>query len=153
MLLSKTSEHALRGLIYLATQTPGKPSLGRDVAEHLGASVQYVTGILRRLAKRGVLISVKGKGGGFVLRPGAENMNILDMVEIVDGRQVMPHCVFSRKKCAKEMGCPIHCQWHQLKNQEMEIFRTQTIGSVARLCSMDILSRDPIGNGQQTASL
>lgn len=130
MMFSKTTEYALRGLIYLAAQTPGEPVLSRDVAKYLGTPNQCVAKIFRILAKRGLLESVKGRGGGFMLIPGAEKFNILDVVEAVEGHS-SPHCILGLKVCADETACPVHCQWAHLRLQEMDMLRKHTIGAMA----------------------
>ncbi len=138
MLFSKNSECALRAMIYIAAQNPGVPVLSRDVAEYLGMPIQCITKIMRGLAKRGFLESMKGRGGGFVLTQSADHFSILDIVEAVEGR-LSPHCILGLKVCSEETACPVHCQWDQLRLQEMEVLRQQSIGAVAqRLFTMPV---------------
>lgn len=131
MLLSRTSEYALQALIYLATQPVGKTMLSRDVSDHLGVPAQYLAKILQDLAKHGVLDSFKGRGGGFVLRPGAERLNILDIVEIMEGQRFGEGCVLGLKTCSDETACPVHQYWSPMKREVMEMLGKQTIGSMA----------------------
>ncbi len=132
MILSKTTEHALRGLIYIAAQRRGEPVLSRDIADYLGVPVQCITKIMRSLAKRGLLDSVKGRGGGFALIPPAESINILDVVEAIEGHPPFPHCILGLKVCADETACPLHSQWTDLRHQEMDLLRHQSIAEMAR---------------------
>ncbi|WP_291525380.1 Rrf2 family transcriptional regulator [Acidithiobacillus sp.] len=131
MLLSKTSEYALQALIYLAALPPREPVLSRDISDYLRVPAQYLAKILQDLAKRGVLDSFKGRGGGFVLRPGAEQMNILDIVEVVEGQPFGQGCVLGLKTCADETACPVHTQWKPLKAEVVGLLGRQTIGSMA----------------------
>lgn len=131
MLLSKTSEYALQALIYLAAQPAGEPVLSRDISDFLRVPAQYLAKILQDLAKRGVLDSFKGRGGGFILRPGAEQMNILDIVEVVEGQPFGQGCVLGLKACADETACPMHYHWKPLKTDVMGLLAQQTIGSMA----------------------
>ncbi len=131
MLLSKTSEYALQALIYLAAQPPGEPVLSREISEYLRVPGQYLAKILQELAKRGVLESYKGRGGGFVLRPGAEQMNILEVVEVVEGHPFGQECVLGLKACADETACPVHYSWKPIKAQVIDLLSRQTIGTMA----------------------
>ncbi|MDA8152182.1 RrF2 family transcriptional regulator [Acidithiobacillus ferrianus] len=132
MILSKASEYALRILVYLAAQPSGEPVLSRVISDCIGGgSVPCVNKVLRWLAKRGVLDSVKGKGGGFVLRPGAESLSIVDVIEIVEGRPVELRCVLGFNICAKETVCPVHSQWETIHNNEIGFLRGQTIGTMS----------------------
>jgi Rrf2 family iron-sulfur cluster assembly transcriptional regulator len=133
MILSKTSEYALRSLIYLAAQPSGRPVLSRDISAYIGGSVPCVTKVLRWLAKRGVLESVKGKGGGYVLRPGAESLNIIDVIEITEGRPMEQRCVLGLNICTKkETRCPVHSQWEAIRNNELGFLKGQTVGAISR---------------------
>ncbi|MHB1266772.1 MAG: RrF2 family transcriptional regulator [Acidithiobacillus ferriphilus] len=102
MLLSKTSEYALRSLIFLAAQPSGKPVLSRDISDYIGGAAPCVTKVLRWLVKRGILDSVKGKGGGYMLRQGSESLNIIEVIEIVEGRPMEQRCVLGLNICTKK---------------------------------------------------
>ncbi|PKY11603.1 Rrf2 family transcriptional regulator [Acidithiobacillus marinus] len=134
MVLGKATEQALRGLIYIAAQPRGEPVLSREIADYLGVPVQCITKLMRNLAKRGFLESVKGRGGGFVLLPAAETLNIIDVAEAVEGHPLSPHCVLGLKVCADETACPLHRQWSVLRRQEIDWLRTQTICEMAKMC-------------------
>jgi Rrf2 family protein len=137
MIWSKATEQALRGLIYLASQRRGEPVLSRQIADYLGVPVQCITKVMRSLAKRGLLASVKGRGGGFILLPAAEHLTIMDVVEAVEGHAALSlHCVLGLKVCADETACPLHRQWTDLRRQEMDWLRTQTIGEMAKMSSV-----------------
>ncbi|WP_312262754.1 Rrf2 family transcriptional regulator [Candidatus Igneacidithiobacillus taiwanensis] len=138
MLLSKTSEYALQALIYLATQPPGQLVLSGDIWEYLKdpddprvPPRQYLAKILQDLSKSGILESRKGRGGGFVLAPGAENRNILDVVEIVERKPLGQGCVLGLKKCEDATACPVHYAWKPLKAEVIELLSQQTIGGMA----------------------
>lgn len=131
MLLSRTSEYALQALIYLATQPEGQPKLSREVATYLGVPAQYLAKILQDLAKNDVLSSYKGRGGGFVMRPEALDMPIIDVLEFVEGRHFGEGCVLGLKKCSDKTACPVHYHWQPLKKQVMEMLGQHTIGSMA----------------------
>lgn len=131
MLLSRTSEYALQALIYLATQPPGQPVLSRDISSYLGVPAQYLAKILQDLAKHDVLTSFKGRGGGFVMRPEALGMSILQVLEIVEGSHFGEGCVLGLKKCSDSTACPVHYYWKPLKAEVMQMLSEHTIGSMA----------------------
>ena len=131
MMLSKTSEYALRSLIYLAAQPSGRPVLIREIADYIGGSAPCVTKVLRCLAKRGILYSVKGKGGGYMLRPGADALNIIDVIEIAEGHPLEIRCILGHD-CKNAIPCPLHPQWEAIKDREIGFLRGQTVGAISR---------------------
>ncbi|MHB1880924.1 MAG: RrF2 family transcriptional regulator [Acidithiobacillus sp.] len=133
MLLNGDTECAIRGMIYLAAQVPGDLIRGCDLAEYLDIPLQTLTNVLRKLVKRGVLYSVKGRGGGFSMYPGAEQMSFLEIIEIVDNRLARGDCILKMSACAQMEMCHHHCQWGQLINHEMEYLKRQTIGGISEL--------------------
>ena len=133
MLLNGDTACAIRGMIYLAAQVPGELVRGCDIAEYLDIPLQTLTNVLRRLVKRGVLYSVKGRGGGFSMYPGAEQMSFLEIIEIVDGRLTRRGCVLKMNACAQMEMCHNHCQWGRITNHEMEFLKRQTIGGMSEI--------------------
>ena len=65
-MLSQTSEHAIRAVLFLAQQH-GEPVSADRVAGALGAPANYLGKTLNMLARRGLLASSRGPAGGFRL--------------------------------------------------------------------------------------
>ena len=131
MLLSRTSEYALQALIYLATHGPGQLVLSREIAAYLSVPPQYLAKILQDMAKRGVVNSYKGRGGGFALRPEALSMPILEVLALVEGNDVFKGCLLGLKKCSDETACPVHHAWVPLKQQVLAMLAAHDIESMA----------------------
>ncbi len=131
MEMNKARMRAVRALIYLAAHPPGEPVGTRDIAGYLGESVQNVNRILREFVKRGLLDSVKGRGGGFVYNKSADSLNILEVIEIADGHPVKRCCILGLTVCAAETACPIHCQWEQIREEERSFLKKQNINQLA----------------------
>jgi Rrf2 family protein len=131
MLLSRTSEYALQALIYLAAQPPGKPVLNREVARYLGVPAPYLTKILKDLGKRGLVLSQKGRGGGYLAAPAVFGTSIREVVELVDGPAVFQGCLLGLKTCSDATACPVHHTWAPLKLRLLELLSHQTVGGMA----------------------
>ncbi|MGC9217500.1 RrF2 family transcriptional regulator [Acidithiobacillus sp.] len=132
MELNRSGTCALRSLIYLAQQPLGTPVLGRDVAAELGTSEQCVTRVLRALVKRKVLISIKGRGGGFALRPGAERLSLYEVLKLIgEDNEGRHQCVLDLRECDDEHPCPLHQQWRDLQQKELGFLQEQHIAELA----------------------
>ena len=70
MELTRKGEYAIRGILYLAQQPPGKVSLLSDIADATDAPQTFLAKIFQSFAKLGIVNSYRGTGGGFVLALG-----------------------------------------------------------------------------------
>ena len=71
-MLSRTSQYALRAILYLADQPVERSVRAIDVAENLDVPANYLSKILHTLARSGLLISERGPRGGFRLARDVE---------------------------------------------------------------------------------
>lgn len=132
MLWSRTCEYALQALLYIASQPEGEYVRGQDVAAYLqDVPTPYLMKILMDLAGKGILQSLKGRGGGFLLAPGIRESGLLEVVRRVDGESFGNACVLGLAKCADETACPAHHAWAPIKDKMLTLLHEQTIGVIA----------------------
>ena len=132
MILSRTSQYAIQSLIYIALQPSGVPVLNRVVAEYLGVPPPYLAKVMQTLGRGGLLLSFRGRQGGFCLREGCAKTNLMQIVTLVEGAGLTETCVLGLKVCADETGCPMHTQWKPIKAKIVELLETQTLDTLAR---------------------
>jgi Rrf2 family protein len=85
MRVSQRLDQALRVLAYLAQHETGDPVPAGVVAETLGLPRRSVEQQLNRLGRRGLVVSVRGAGGGFRLAGEASDLTVADVVRAVEG--------------------------------------------------------------------
>jgi Rrf2 family protein len=85
MILSRSSEYAIRAFLYLAKQEPGRLVMARQIAEDAGLPGHFLAKLLQQLARKGLVRSNKGPSGGFTLASDPKEINILSIVEAVEG--------------------------------------------------------------------
>lgn len=124
-MFSKNSECALRCLLFLAQQGVGVPILCRDIAHAVGVSEPCVASVLRILAKRNVLESLKGKGGGFALRPEAADLSAYDILLAVTTKpEQRTRCILGQQECGDAHPCPLHSAWTELQERQKELLQS-----------------------------
>ncbi|WP_158782823.1 Rrf2 family transcriptional regulator [Pantoea sp. BAV 3049] len=72
----------------------------REMAELQGVPYDYLAKIFTRLSRAGLVISSEGKGGGFRLARGSEQISVLDIVQAIDGPKAMFECREIRQRLA-----------------------------------------------------
>ena len=84
MKLSTKGRYAVMAMVDLAMFADERPvSLG-DIADRQEISVSYLEQLFAKLRRHGLVKSVRGAGGGYVLGHLPEEMRISDIVRAVD---------------------------------------------------------------------
>lgn len=85
MKLSKTSTQAALAVGYLASRCQDGPIQAKQVAGYLGVPTDSALKILQTLARRDVLQSRMGRGGGYSLSRSPEQTTLLEVIEAIEG--------------------------------------------------------------------
>lgn len=80
MRISTKGRYALQVLIDLAEQASVKPVSLRSIAERQNISEKYLEGIVARLGAAGMLLSIRGKYGGYKLAKDPKDYTILEIL-------------------------------------------------------------------------
>jgi Rrf2 family protein len=107
MLISRASQYAISGVLRLASLPPRQFCRVEDLVRGTSAPRHAVAKVLHALAKRRILDSVRGAGGGFRLSPDALDMTLLQIIEAVEG-PFESSVAMQRGLCASEQACPLH---------------------------------------------
>jgi len=74
MLLSRSSEYAVRAMTFLAMQPSGKLTGAKEIAEAENIPIPFLWKILQNLARRRLIRSFKGLRGGYELAMPADSI-------------------------------------------------------------------------------
>ncbi len=129
-MLSGTAEYALRAVVYIAQQRHGEPVRAAELADAVDVPRNYLGKILHELARAGVLISSRGKKGGFRLAMPAEQLPLLRIVSPFDRITETRRCLLGRPECSDSDPCPAHVKWKTASEEISRFFRSTTIADV-----------------------
>lgn len=101
MKLSTRGKYGVRAIFEIARQFGGGPLTIREIAERQRISTSYLEQILNRLGRAGILESVRGPGGGYLLARKPEEITIGDVVRVLEGPIALSHCL----EPGMEPGC------------------------------------------------
>ena len=116
MLISSKGRYALRLMIYIAAlgDAEGKIAL-REVADRERISQKYLEQLVRPLMKAGLLKSVRGKGGGYVLTRPPEQYTVGEILRLTEGSLAPVACLDGDcKGCSRSDECPTLDVWKNL---------------------------------------
>jgi Rrf2 family protein len=116
MLYSKTCEHAIRALAYVAGQPTGALVLVADIAESEDMPRAFTSKILRDLVRAGMLTSARGPGGGYALARDPGDIRLIDIKRIIDGSDHLDRCAVGLEMCSDYAPCPLHDEFKSLRD-------------------------------------
>ena len=119
MRLSTKGRYAVMAMVDLACRSEGKPVALADIAERQEISLSYLEQLFAKLRKGGLVKSVRGPGGGYMLAHGAEVTRISDIILAVDEPIRATRCQSgSPEGCrSNKSRCLTHDLWEELGHQ------------------------------------
>lgn len=100
-MLSQKARYALRALVELARVEPGVQLTASEIAERADAPRKFLEAILLEMSRRGLVVSRRGKFGGYVLARPPEMISFAEAIRVIDGPLALAPCVsrMAFRKC------------------------------------------------------
>ena len=119
MKLSTKGRYAVMAMVDLAFHCRGKPVALADVAERQEISLSYLEQLFGKIRRGGLVKSVRGPGGGYLLSRDAKDLRISDIILAVDEPIKATRCkTGSAAGCRGDKNrCLTHDLWEELGNQ------------------------------------
>lgn len=123
----KISEAATLGLhaIIILAQNNDKLISVKQIANHLDVSANHLSKVMQRLTKAEFIESIKGYNGGFKLIGNPEEITLLMIYELFDGKLKETSCLLTHKKCQGE--CILGDLVESINKQAKKKFETTKI--------------------------
>lgn len=131
-MLSTTSQYALRALSHLAALS-GQVVLGRDLAESVEIPANYLSKVLLTLRNAGLVETIRGSGGGYLLGKPAEEIYLIDVVELFEEvSRTKPSCFLGRTRtCSESTPCTAHTAWRSLQGAYLQFLVSTSLATIA----------------------
>ena len=119
MKLSTKGRYSVMAMVDIAAHSEGKPIALADVAERQEISLSYLEQLFGKLRRGGLVKSVRGPGGGYLLAFAAEDTRISDIILAVDEPIKTTRCTpGSPAGCTSNKSrCLTHDLWEELGNK------------------------------------
>ena len=92
MKYSQATDYALHAMLFLVTASPDKPVGVQLLAEKLGVSKTYLSKMMTKLVKAGLIQYASGANGGYRLRQKQEDISFLDIIHAIEGTASLFEC-------------------------------------------------------------
>jgi Rrf2 family protein len=129
-MISKTSEYALRAVVFLA-ENPASSSPLQDIAATTQVPAGYLSKVLQQLVRAGLLHSQRGLGGGFSLTRPPSDMSIYEVVQSVDPINRIRECPLKLIEHKEEL-CALHRRLDDVMELVEQSFRLTSVADLLK---------------------
>jgi len=130
-MFSKSTEYAIRAMVYLAVNSSPKQRYGtKKIAEDLGFPEHFLGKVLQQLARKNIISSAKGPNGGFCIDNNAIEISLLKIIESIDGLAFFSTCGLGLHECNDEKPCPIHKDYQIFRGDFYKMLSEKTIKNI-----------------------
>ena len=132
MRLSTTARYGLRAMsdLCLSLEKNNSPVSVSDIAMRQNIPVNYLEQLFGKLKRGGLLESVRGAQGGYLLARPAVEISIADILNALGEPFIFGSCQ-TEKGCENAVTCPTFNLWRKVKSSVDEILEATTLKDIA----------------------
>ena len=123
---SKKCEYGLQAVLYLASKGDDLLCSAEEISTKLSIPKEFTSKILQDLTEKGIIISRKGRVGGFKLAVKAYQIRLIDIVEAIDGLGIFQNCIMGFQHCNNNKRCPVHTEWMEIADKTKKMLIADT---------------------------
>jgi Rrf2 family protein len=145
-MLTSKAKYALRAMIDLAAQAgagPRNPVFIADIARRQDIPRRFLENILLELRKHGLVVSHRGKAGGYALARTPDLINFADIIRAVDGPLALTACTsrtaYKRcEDCRDEAACSIRRAMLKVRDASAAILEATSLADAAGVGEVEV---------------
>ena len=153
MLFSTKAEYGVRLMVELGRQSDRGPVSLTSVAEIENLPLSYLEHLVARLRKAGLVTSTRGAHGGYALARPAGEIEMLEVVEALEGPIVPMECFEpepkGRVQCSHlapgDGPCATKMLWTRVQGGITEALRETTLSYMVDFAEAGGPKRQPVG--------
>jgi Rrf2 family transcriptional regulator, iron-sulfur cluster assembly transcription factor len=130
MLLSTKGRYAVMAIVEVARQGDARPLPLADIACRLELSLAYLEQLFMKLRRNGLVRSVRGPGGGYILGREARAISIAEVMAAVEEPVKMTRCETFEGGCIASKRCATHFLWDALGAHIERFLATASLADV-----------------------
>ncbi|NBX02690.1 MAG: Rrf2 family transcriptional regulator [Alphaproteobacteria bacterium] len=131
MILGTKARYAVMAMVDLAGRDSAAPVTLAGLADSQEITLPYLEQIFSKLKQAGLVTSVRGPGGGYVLANSSDKITIAQIVEAVEESIQMTRCAKESGGCmSSKAKCLTHDLWDGLGKQIHDYLSGITLADV-----------------------
>jgi Rrf2 family protein len=130
MKLSTRGRYGVRIMLELALHFGEGPVLLKDIAERQGISEKYLWQLINPLKSMGLIKSIRGARGGYVLAREPAEINLREILRILEGSLFLVDCVDDPAACDRSESCITREIWSETSKNISQSLESMTLGKM-----------------------
>jgi len=130
MKISTKFRYGLRAMLDLSLSQQDHPILVQSIAERQQLSKKYLENLLIALKSAGLVRSVRGAKGGYLLAKKPEDITIEAIATALEGPMLLADCAGDSHSCARAEECATQELWADMTNALVDIMRNKTLADI-----------------------
>ena len=130
-LITRDTDFAIQALTYICEKGE-EPISALTLSEKLKMPYPFLRGILQKLKGAGYLNSSKGKTGGFTLAKSAEQVTLLEILELFQGEVAVGQCFQKNHNCSRKRVCLFRTRLTGVQVELQRILLGVTVAALAK---------------------
>ncbi len=127
MRLSTKGRYGARAMLDLALNSSEGPVLLRDIAKRQEVSEKYLEHSITTLRKAGLVRSIRGARGGYVLAKLPSQIRLSEIMQVLEGSMAPVECVDDPQVCQRAQLCVTRDIWAKMKEAIDNILESITL--------------------------
>ncbi len=129
MRLSTRGRYGLRAMLDMAMDQSDGPITLNSISERQGVSIGYLEQLMVPLKKEGLIRSVRGAQGGYLLARDPEDITVGDIIRALEGPIAPVACVSEDypEECDRAEGCVTRLVWAKVRDSIVEVLDSLTL--------------------------
>ncbi len=127
MRLSTKGRYGARAMLDLALNSSEGPVLLRDIAKRQEVSEKYLEHSITTLRKAGLVRSIRGARGGYMLAKSPSQIRLSEIMEVLEGSMAPVECVDDPQVCQRAQLCVTRDIWAEMKEAIDNILESITL--------------------------
>ena len=127
MKLSTRTKYGMRAIADLAGNYGKGPMQLKTIAQNQGISFKYLEQIIALLKARGLVLSVRGPKGGYILAKAPNMIKLSDIFTALEGPLNVVECIEDKSLCDRVSKCLTRGIWADMQQAMQDILKSMTL--------------------------
>lgn len=115
-IIRRNTDYALRAMAHLTKNYGGESISTRVIAEREDISYQLACKLMQKMNDAGLVTSTMGPKGGFTLSKEPSKINLLEIIQAVQGPLTVNRCLAEEDSCPRKEFCPLCGKMREMQN-------------------------------------